>query len=66
MRTECAPNKEEGHRVVPFQREFDFCETERREEGGGRDEVGGGEEINMEERDDGKARLRTNRHNVTW
>ena len=35
----------ENHQVVLLQRQFDFCET-----GGG----GGQEEINMEERDDGK------------
>lgn len=58
MRTECTPNKEENHRVVPFECELDFCEK-----GGRGEEVKGssvklGKEINTEERDDGKSRLR--------
>lgn len=51
--------KEENRRVVPFQCEF----GEGGEEG---TSVKLGGEINMEERDDGKARLRKTVTNITW
>lgn len=35
MRTECTPNKEENHQVVPFECELGFCEKGGREGRGG-------------------------------